>query len=349
MAVETNDDSEFMPIDPELEAIWNSTEDPSFNQLRNQAPEAEQPEDTEPDDSEDSTTDVDNTPEQEDTDLDPDADIVDDSVEKSKADTQPEDEVDNTVHKVKANGMDFEFTTDELIKLAPKAMDYTKKMQEIAPWRKTISAMKEQGIGEQDVNLMIDVLKGDKNAIAEVLKRTGVDALELDTDGKDAYLPNQYGKDEVLQEIEAIVAEISTDPEYVRTEAVVDKQWDSRSRQAMAQNPSMIRGLHADIKSGTYDKVAPMALKLKSLDHGTLSDLEYYMEAGRQYFAQASKAPAPAAQQRQEQQRDIKEMADKRKAAAPSKTGSGKRDVINYLDDNDEDFADWYKTLQARS
>lgn len=349
MVVETNDDNEFMPIDPELEAIWNSTEDPSFNQLRNQASaELEQPEDTETDDSEDSTTEDDTTTEGDEA-LESETDIEDDVKDSNTADKTPADEVDNAVHKVKANGMDFEFTTDELIKLAPKAMDYTKKMQEIAPWRKTISAMKEQGIGEQDVNLMIDVLKGDKNAIAEVLKRTGVDALELDTDGKDAYLPNQYGKDETLQEIEAIVAEISVDPEYVRTEAVVDKQWDSRSRQTMAQNPSMIRGLHADIKSGTYDKVAPMALKLKSLDEGKLSDIEYYIEAGRQYFAQASKTTAPAAQRQQEQQRDIKEMADKRKAATPSKTGSGKRDVINYLDDNDEDFADWYKNLQARS
>lgn len=346
MAVETNDDSEFMPIDPELEAIWNSTEDPSFTQLRNQAAaEVEQPEDTEIDDSEDSATDDAETEDE----IDPELESEDEPTDDNKPEQTQDDVTDNAVHKVKANGMDFEFTTDELIKLAPKAMDYTKKMQEIAPWRKTISAMKEQGIGEQDVNLMIDVLKGDKNAIAEVLKRTGVDALELDTDSKDTYAPTQYGKDETLQEIEAIVAEISVDPEYVRTEAVVDQQWDTRSRQAMAQNPSMIRGLHADIKSGTYDKVAPLALKMKSLDGGVKSDIEYYMEAGRQYFNSVSKTPAPAAQRQEEKQRDIQEMANKRKAATPSKTGSGKRDVINYLDDNDEDFADWYKNLQARS
>ena len=92
---------------------------------------------------------------------------------------EPEEEVDETVkaeatirtHRVKADGDEFEFTDEELIALAPKAMNYTKKMQEIAPYRKRISAMKDNNITEDDFNLMMDVFKGNKDAISIILKR----------------------------------------------------------------------------------------------------------------------------------------------------------------------------------
>ena len=38
------------------------------------------------------------------------------------------------------------------------------------------------GISDNDLNLFADVLKGDKEAIATILKRTGVDALDLDVE-----------------------------------------------------------------------------------------------------------------------------------------------------------------------
>ena len=344
--METPEHDEFN-IDPEMERIWREDEDPSFTEIRSTIPEEEeeileQPEDTA--DTEDSENE-DNEVKTED----------DETEEEGIQKDQPEPEVEepkveakSESYKVKANGQEFDFSLDELKQLAPKAMDYTKKMQEIAPWRKSISALKESGMGESDVNLMIDALKGNKQAIAEVLKRTSVDALDIDTDSKSEYTPKQYGKDETVQAIEEIVQSISADVEYATTERVIDHQWDNASRQAMAKNPSMIRGLHEDVKNGIYSKVAPIAEKMKALGDGRLSDLEYYIEAGKQFYANAEKTAQVEVNTVDKKQADIKEMSNKRKAATPTRSGSGKRDVINYLDDNDESYDEWYKSLQAR-
>lgn len=344
--METPEHDEF-DIDPEMERIWREDEDPSFTEIRSTIPEEEeeileQPEDTA--DTEDSENE-DNEVETED----------DETEEEGIQKDQPEAEVEepkveakSESYKVKANGQEFDFSLDELKQLAPKAMDYTKKMQEIAPWRKSISALKESGMGESDVNLMIDALKGNKQAIAEVLKRTSVDALDIDTDSKSEYTPKQYGKDETVQAIEEIVQSISADVEYATTERVIDHQWDNASRQAMAKNPSMIRGLHEDVKNGIYSKVAPIAEKMKALGDGRKSDLEYYIEAGKQFYANAEKTAQVEVNTVDKKQADIKEMSNKRKAATPTRSGSGKRDVINYLDDNDESYDEWYKSLQAR-
>lgn len=378
-------EDEDLKIDPELAAVWNSDEEPDFAALRASLPAEEEvttvdePEVIEePVEQEEEV--VEYTDETDNNELEqPAEEILEDSTEiientddvtdedseevEEPGEEQPEavdEPVVDSTYKIKANGMEFEFTIDELQKLAPKAMDYTKKMQEIAPYRKTISALKENGLGENEVNLMIDVLKGDKAAIAEVLKRTGVDALDVEPNDAE-FRPNDYGKPDHVLDIEEIVSEISVDPEYKITEQVIDRQWDSASRNMMAQNPQMIKGLHDDIKTGIYDKIAPMALKMKAMSDGTKSDLEYYIEAASQY--NASLEPVETLPQQahertirtvvpnetRERQQAIKTMAPRRKAAAPTKAGSGKKDVMDYLDENDEAFEDWYKQLMSKS
>lgn len=274
--------------------------------------------------------------------------------------------------KIRANGNDFEFTQDELLELAPKAMDYTKKMQEIAPWKKTISALKDNDVTHEDVNLLIDVLKGDKDAITSVIKRAGIDTLDIDTENV-AYNPREYGRSEIELAIDDVVDTISRDPEYSVTQHVVNSQWDDASRSKFAQNPNMIRALHDDVKTGIYDAVSPRALKLKVLDGGTKSDVEYYIKAGNAYHAEmnAHKEAQVAQEQVQEAQRvtqekqaieqkaiatakanaqaqkKVSDAANARKAAGSTTKVAGRKDVMDYLDDSDESYDSWYKNLMA--
>ena len=267
----------------------------------------------------------------------------------------------------KANGQEFEFTEDEIKdqfgKVFGQAMNYTQKMQELKPWRTTISALKDNNISHDDVNLMIDVLKGDKNAIVQAIKKAGIDPLELDLEDS-KYSPKEYGRSEKELEIEDVLSTISRDREYQITQDVVTKQWDSKSRGMMADNPEMLQGLHIDIKSGVYDKVMPMAMKMKILDGGRKSDIEYYLDAGKDFYArldaeyqqeQVKQAEVKAKQvqvekivQRDTKQATIKKEATKRKAAAPTASRAGKSDVIDYLDTSDEGFDSWYAKLQAK-
>lgn len=275
-------------------------------------------------------------------------------------------------YKFKANGKDYEFSSEEIVDQFPKifgqAMDYTKKMQTIKPWRKTIDALEGAKLNHDDVGLMIDVLKGDKDAISEVLKRTGVDTLDLDTEEDSKYVAKDYGRDDSALAIKDIVEDISRDVEYVTTENIISKEWDEASWQAMAKTPEMIRLLHTDVKSGMYATVQPLAEKLKVYGGGAKSDLEYYKEAAQQHFAkvaqedaysrsksarqaeldnkQADKARLDLVKSKSQQRTATKQASSKRKAAAPTKNVVAGRDVVDYLNTSDEAFDDWYKNLQ---
>ena len=282
--------------------------------------------------------------------------------EKEKADK----EAIVSKYKVKANGQDLELTNDELIKLAPKALDYTRKMQEIAPWRKTISALKDNNMSEADVNLMISALKGDKDAVTEMVKRAGVDTLDIDTETEAPYTGKEYGRSEQQLALEDVVSTISVDPEYTKTQKVVNSDWDRTSQDELVNNPQMIEALHYDVKAGIFDKVSPIALKYKALDNGRRSDIEYYRMAGKEYYTDLQAQEAQVSQSNvandqilrdqeavkvakaaETKRAKITKAAASRKAAATTKKAAGKLNVVDFLADNDEDYDAWYKKLQA--
>ena len=299
----------------------------------------------------------------------------DEGPEVTKEQTEEDDEevapdvTETPVHKFKANGKEYTFTPEEMMSQFPKifgqAMDYTKKTQALKPWRKTIDAIESANLSHDQINLMIDVFKGDKNAIAEVMRRTGVDALDLDTENN-VYTPKDYGRDDTALAIKDIVDEISSDKEFSITQQILNKEWDDRSFSELTRDPELIKLLHIDVKSGTYDKVQPIAEKLKVFDRGRKSDLEYYKQAAGEYFREIDEAQrreqameeqrqlreAKAARQAelervrntQAKQEAVKTQAVARKAAAPTKSNAGtKKSVTDYLDESDEAYDDWYK------
>ena len=337
----------------------------------------EQPDELDEDSVDEGATDDEVTTETESTEVtaqpDEEVDTEDeDPIEDEKSEENINDEIAQQEQQelvFKANGREFKFTQNEMLEQFPRifgqAMDYTKKTQAIKQWRKTIDAIEQAKLGHEDVNLMIDVMKGNKEAIAEVLKRTGVDSLEIDTENS-KYTPNDYGRDDKALAIKDIVEEISVDKEYEITHRVLSKEWDEKSFREMTEDPDLIRLLHVDVKTGMFDKVQPIADKIKVLDRGNKTDLEYYrlasielaqqqQEANRvSYEAERQKQEREAKLARQveidrvkktqERQKEVAVKAVERKAATPTTRKVPTSKVVDYLDNSDEAFEEWYKT-----
>lgn len=300
-----------------------------------------------------------------------DADADPDSQDASAEQDNQEEKADSKESKgpkgltFKANGQDFNFTQEEIMEqfetVFGKAMNYTQKMQAIAPYRKMISALEQEGITHEKLNIAIDALKGDKGALKKLMEDNSIDAYDLtnDEEGASPYQPNQYGKNDTQLDIEEITSRIQGDQEFRITTNVIDEQWDGRSRQMILENPNMILGLHEDIKTGIYDKVAPVAMKMKVLDGNSKSDIEYYMLAGQQ-VAVATQAEM----QKQDGQKEVdrrnaetqaaeskfdeaSSQADRKRAASSTGARADRKGVIDYLDDDDEAFDEWYKNLTS--
>lgn len=269
-----------------------------------------------------------------------------DSTEEPKENTKVEDK-----YEINAVGAKIEFTLDELKEFASKGLDYTKKMHEIAPWRKQIESLKANKVSQEDINMLIDLKAGNKDAVLDLVKRAGMDPLDMDLDTV-KYTPNNYEVSEDSIAIKDVLSKLTAEPDiYKRTERVVDTEWDEKSRAHMLGNPNMIEGLHNDIKTGLYDKVLPEMMKIRALDGGGKTDLEYYIEAGKR-VSQAGETAKQTTEIKETErvQEELKSNSARRKAAAlPRARSSGKKDVINFMDEiSDDDYKAFMKKVERQ-
>lgn len=337
----------------ELERMVNSGDLEQPNEDSDVEEEAEESDETE-EEVDEPDTDVDEESEGDEPDDNPE-DTDDEEADQPTDESTDEDDKSkpqvSETYKFKAVGTEVDFTLDELKELASKGLDYTKKMQEIVPWKKQIAMMKEHKVSQDDINLLIDLKKGNVDAILSLMKENGIDPIDVDMD-KVSYKPNDYSTSDSQLQLRETVARLASDKEvYARTERVVDVEWDAMSRSKLLADPNMIEGLHNDIKSGLYDKVMPLAFKAKALDGGRKTDLDYYVEAGMQYTEQAKQQVNQHNEvKRKSRQEDIDVNSQRRKAASlPKSRASKKKDVINYLDEiPDEDYSKWLKKVESK-
>ena len=357
----------------DLEAAFNSAKDTEDFQEEDSVDEdedLEQPdveEDSEDDSEEDEGEDeTEENSEDKEGELDGEPEVEEEETEEVGVEPEAEAQPTDKEYKFKASGKDYEFTEKEVMEQFPamfaKAQDYTKKMQTLKPWRKTIDALETAELGHDDINLMIDVLKGDKDAVTEVLKRTGVDALDLDTEKERKYVANDYGRDAGTLELRDAVDSIKNDTEYVTTHKVLSSDWDDASWNVMSKNPNLVKALHVDVKSGRYKQIQPIAEKLKMFGNGDKSDLDYYGEAAVEFLAKESASREQKTMDDNasvEAQRVSKVKADsvarkatqtaskKRKAASIPKKGTATKKVTDYLDASDDDsYEEWAKKVE---
>ncbi len=279
--------------------------------------------------------------------------------EAASAETQAKTATEAKKHVFKARGQEYEFTEEEIMEQFPtvfgKAVDYTQKLQEIAPYRKMISALETEGISAEQLNVAIDALKGNKDALSFLMKEHQIDSLDLDPE-EAQYQPNVYGKDEAQLAIEDVTRIISQDKEaYPLTVDVIDNQWDSASRRTFAGNPDLILGLHNDIKNGVFDKVMPRANKMRVLDGSAKSYIEYYILAGQQLQAEEAQNQGrqevdklnQKAQDAATEYDNASSEARRKRAASSTGTRADRKGVIDYLDDDDDEaFNAWYQNLE---
>lgn len=252
-----------------------------------------------------------------------------------------QESVKSDLYTIKANGKEYDMSIDELKQMASKGMDYVKKTTALKPYRTMIAAMQENGISPEDLNMLIDLKKGNKEAISKLIKDNNVDAYDL-PEG-DNYKPTEYRKSEESYEISEILGTISKDSEFSRTSDIYSKL-DEASKEAINSNPSMLSGLHQDVKSGLFDKVLPYAEKRAMIDGYSQPFLKYYIEAGSEYIKNQMNTPKPNPIKSQSSPAN----KDNKIAAALPSSRADKKSAIDYLDEeiNDEDYYAWRKKLQ---
>ena len=217
-------------------------------------------------------------------------------------------------YEIKSYGQKYSFTIDELKQLAPKALHFTKKLQKIAPYRRTISAMEENGITEDDINQFIEMKKGNKTAISNFLSKANIDAYDLtqtDNFELEKYKPLAYGREQ--NELTRVIEDLEDHPQSENLKRYL-YTLDQESKNRIQQNPTVLEVLMSNIENGIFDIVSPEANKRAFLDGNKKPMIEYYAECVEEYYKYLDSVEnAKRQQQQQSNERDINDIRNKTK------------------------------------
>jgi len=251
---------------------------------------------------------------------------------------------------LRADGKEYPIESmEELYALASKGINADRKWNESSEGRKIASTLSNNDLSMDDINMLVDLKKGNLNAIQSLLKKAGVDPLDIDADALDgSYKPEDHSTGDMELRLNDVISRTKNKPRYQETVNVIMEQWDKGSKSKFYENPEMLEALNVDMQpdeSGVslYDRVSPVAEKLKAMETGHIkSDLEYYMLAGQKVVStlNQSKASKEEAETKKKATADKKKanISKKKKTATSSRGTASKSKEVNVQDMSDEEL-----------
>ncbi len=288
-------------------------------------------------------------------------DTEEDTQETSTVDY--EGEYQRMMSPFKANGEEMQAAnTEDAITLMKMGANYTKKMAVLKPNLKLIKMLQKNDLLDIDkLNKMIDLSKKKPEAVAKMIKDSGIDPLDIDVDKAEEYNPTNYEVSDSEYNLDSAIEDIKDTPTYDKTMKVLGETMDDASKNIIVDHPDIIGALNEHIGNGTYDKVMSIVNRERAVGRlANISILEAYRNVfgslveqgvaldqgavGRANSKAKQKQNAGQAKQAKRKLSKKAAMAKKRKAAAGSKgSGSAKAATdVNYLDLPDDEFIKKY-------
>ena len=183
----------------------------------------------------------------------------------------------------------------ELIKMAEMGADYTRKTQEIAPYRKTVELIKSTGIDESDLQLLADMKAGNKTAINGLAEKYQIDLLDVEptTQYKQQVSLPQYNEADIVAQ--EIMANQPLAQEFQRVAQFIPSDF----KDVMAKDANLLKSFAVDVENGVAQQLLPEVTKIMTLNPG-VDFITAYVSAGDKVFgsqAQAQQQAQPQAKQ----------------------------------------------------
>ena len=255
----------------------------------------------------------------------------------------------------KANGVDMQVKDPEdVVRLMQMGANYQKKMAQMKPNLKIIKMLENNELlDEVKLHNLIDISKKNPKAVAKLIKESGIDPLDIDTEVPIDYKPTDYSVTDKEYHLDQVLDEIKDTDTFNKTINVLTKEWDVKSKSTISDNPEIIGIINSHMGNGVFDKVNAMLQQEKAL--GKLSGIadvdayrqiaEHMHKTGILHEQGSNKKGTPKVSSETETNSQANANRNKqRKAVAPVKQTTTKKTTSNedFLGLSDEEFMKKY-------
>lgn len=190
-----------------------------------------------------------------------------------------------------ANGKTVELKSpEEAVQLMQMGANFTRKMQELAPVRKLVTMLQNNNLDEDKLSYLIDLDKKDPEAIKKLIKDSGLDPLDIDTNTEPAYREGSHKVTDAEVNFKTHLDDLKSNPDGLETLIHIDKTWDQASKEKLGQQPELMSIIHAQRQAGIYDQIVNEMDRRKTL--GQLQPGTSFMDAYGIIGAELDKAGA---------------------------------------------------------
>lgn len=256
----------------------------------------------------------------------------------------------------KANGkMITPRSPDEAISLMQMGANYTRKMQELQPYRKVMLMLQNNGLMDEDkLSYLIDLDKKNPDAIKKLLKDSGTDPLDFNPEDEVDYQSGNHRVTDTEADFATEIDDLKSTQEGQATLGVIGSTWDAASKNALYENRGLLQTIHAQRENGIYETIANEVNRLQVLGQiptGT-PFIQAYNQVGNllaqqgAFNQQVKPEPVPEVKPvvqpvvRVAQPKQTLANSEQASAASPSRAARSKATpIVNPLALSDEDFA----------
>ena len=178
-------------------------------------------------------------------------------------DTQPVGEVDykagyeQIMAPFKANGKTMQVkSVDEAIQLMQMGANYTRKMQELQPHRKTLLMLENNGLlDEGKLSFLIDLDKKNPEAIKKLLQDANINPLDVDMDEESTYQEGNHKVSDEEAQFRLVLDELYSNPVGRETLQTINSTWDQASKEVLWKQPEVMNTINAQRENGVYARI----------------------------------------------------------------------------------------------
>ena len=269
---------------------------------------------------------------------------------KTSSDINYEEAYKKLLAPFKANGKDIQVANvEDAITLMQMGANYNKKMAGLKPNLKLLKMLENNNLLEEDkLSFLIDLDKKNPEAVARLMKESGIDPLDIDKDAPDTYTPNTYTVDDRSVELDGILDEIKDTKSYNETLDIIGNKWDTASKEILVNNPNIIKIINEHVESGTYQQIKQAVDNERMFGRlSGMSDLEAYKQVGDSINAKGGFKPTAETSpsildktlvKAKAKVVDTKLKSRKKAASSTKNTGKAAKEQFNPLAMSDDEF-----------
>ena len=191
----------------------------------------------------------------------------------------------------KANGKDYQISSpEEAISLMQKGLNYNAKMNGIKDYVSAGRMLEQHELlnKPEELAFLIDLYNKKPEAMAKLIKDSGIDAYELGEEKAEGYKPTPIqAPSENVYQLREIIAANKEDAHFNAMYADVTN-WDDASQQAILNNPDTLLILQGHKANGAYDQIMQRVNHAIDVQGSKMPVANLYFQYGQEIFGKGN-------------------------------------------------------------